>query len=175
MLYIMYFFIVESAGWEYKPIRKDKSYYEECSESESTDDDDTGCPVRPVVEVPTLPSFTIILLASQLDRSLVLNSFQLWCHKTCTFSNCIHLHLQFLSQSLPEIWWKTHIDDNNSIQCVKLLVADNSWNVYVKIKNETVKIVQGWSRFVANNNLAVGTMCKFELLPVEVTTFRVTF
>ncbi|XP_041993039.1 putative B3 domain-containing protein Os03g0621600 [Salvia splendens] len=133
--------------WEYNPKRKDKSYYEEFSESESTDDDDTGCPVRRVEEVPTLPSFTIILLASQLDRIMC----------------------------LPEIWWKTHIADHNKIQSVNLLVGDHSWNVYVKIQNDNVKIIHGWNKFVADNNLAVGSMCKFELLPAEVTKFRVSF
>ncbi|KAL1549116.1 hypothetical protein AAHA92_17255 [Salvia divinorum] len=52
----------------------------------------------------TLPAFTCVLMASDLDRGL----------------------------NLPNIWWKTHVEDTDSVQSVTFWVGDDTWIMYVQ-------------------------------------------
>ncbi|KAL1566831.1 putative B3 domain-containing protein isoform X2 [Salvia divinorum] len=97
--------------------------------------------------VSSLPAFTCVLMTSDLERGLNLSS----------------------------IWWKTNIEDKDSIESATLWVGNNSWDVYVKIKNVDIWICRGWKKFARMNELEVGTLCRFELLPGPVNTFNVTF
>ncbi|KAL1548023.1 hypothetical protein AAHA92_16311 [Salvia divinorum] len=95
----------------------------------------------------TLSGFTCVLIASDLDRGL----------------------------NLPTIWWKTHVEDTNSVQLVIFWVGDDTWIMYVKIEAENVWICRGWKTFARVNQLRVGTTCKFKMLPWPTPTFSVTF
>ncbi|KAL1544953.1 putative B3 domain-containing protein isoform X2 [Salvia divinorum] len=45
--------------------------------------------------------------------------------------------------NLPTIWWKTHVEDTNSVQWVTFWVGDDTWTMYVKIEAENVWICKG--------------------------------
>ena len=73
------------------------------------------------------------------------------------------------------IWWKTNIRDDNLIQLVKLIsIGSDPTYVYVLAEDEVVKVCRGWKRFARLKNLRVGDLCKFELIPVQETTLRVS-
>ncbi|KAL1532261.1 putative B3 domain-containing protein isoform X2 [Salvia divinorum] len=76
---------------------------------------------------------------------------------------------------LPNIWWKTHIEDKDSVESITLWVGDDPWDMYVTIEAENIWISRGWKTFARVNELRVGTLCKFELLPWPANTFNVTF
>ncbi|KAL1536641.1 putative B3 domain-containing protein isoform X2 [Salvia divinorum] len=75
--------------------------------------------------VSSLPALTCVLMTSDLERGL----------------------------NIPSIWWKTHIEDKDSVESATL----------------------GWKKFARMNELEVGTLCRFELLPGPTNTFNVTF
>ncbi|KAL1568870.1 putative B3 domain-containing protein isoform X2 [Salvia divinorum] len=77
--------------------------------------------------------------------------------------------------NLPTIWWKTHVEDTDSVYSVTFWVGDDTWTMYVKIEAENVWICRGWKTFASATELRVGTTCKFKMLLWPTTTFSVTF
>ncbi|KAL1557134.1 putative B3 domain-containing protein isoform X2 [Salvia divinorum] len=104
-------------------------------------------PPRQSNDMPPLSALTWVLIASDLERGL----------------------------NLPNIWWKTHVEDADSIQAVSIWVEDDTWTMWVKIEAENVWICRGWKTFAHANGLYVGTACKFYMLPWPTPTFSVTF
>ncbi|XP_041993814.1 putative B3 domain-containing protein Os03g0619850 isoform X2 [Salvia splendens] len=92
-------------------------------------------------------AFTCVLIASNFERGLI----------------------------LPTIWWKTHIEDKDSIEEFTFWVDDYPWTMFVTIEAENVWISSGWETFARANELSVGTVCRFDLLPWPAKTFHVTF
>ncbi|KAL1534067.1 putative B3 domain-containing protein [Salvia divinorum] len=112
-----------------------------------SDESEGGPPFDYARPMPILPSFTLVLQATDLERG----------------------------PDLPVIWWKTQVADENFVSPVTLLASHVSYCIYVLIQDETVRVYSGWQRFVRKNNLGVGDTCKFELLPTSTTIFNVSF
>ncbi|KAL1540523.1 putative B3 domain-containing protein [Salvia divinorum] len=110
----------------------------EDSDIEPTNDQDFG--------VATLPAFTVVILASHLERGL----------------------------SIPTVFWKTEVADKDSVSPATFWIGEDDWDVYIRIRGHGVRIRRGWKKFVKDNDLQVGDVCKFELMPTEATNLRVT-